>query len=235
MKIARTTLHFWSAHARARAAVYTLAVLAACIPAIQTYRSYSSWLASPFNAPVQPGPPSGSHTWFRLTEDGLVHDERPGGADSIGFEFVTSMARVEPIDKPLAFCAVRIFISDVVWAEPAGREAPELDTLAPLLCEAVWTDADADYTLTNPVPGVYDLRYVNTPTANRFLLRMARAELPKPLLILAACILASESLALVGRRLHRPGPNDCQSCGYPLCDLPELVCPECGKPPYTRQ
>lgn len=87
-----------------------------------------------------------------------------------------------------------------------------------------WETIPRSRTDTSISMGFFDERAV-CRNAGDLALATAVNSWPIPVLVLAF----GEVVAVLGRRIRFRPADHCQSCGYPLGDLPDLVCPECGK------
>lgn len=223
----KRTLLWWGHHRRARMLLYALAILGAGIPSARTYRYWTAWPRTTLANPAPPSP-GGTYIWFEPTPDALVPLDAPTPT-AVGFDFTPSSARWQPIRGGVAFNVEQHSIADLKWADPARQPPPDPDELAPKLIAQMWWDDSIPCEVKKVAPGVYEARYINQPLVRTLALQYATKAAPLPLVILLASILLAQALAWAGRRAA-PGPHECKHCGYPVGDLPEAICPECGTP-----
>ncbi|MFG0259483.1 MAG: zinc ribbon domain-containing protein [Phycisphaerales bacterium JB041] len=224
------TLATWGKRPRLRLLLYALALGGLSVTPAQDYTGALAWADSAMGPPGT-ATPSGTLVWFRVRGDVLEPLDGPAeGPHTVGLDFYNASTRIEPPGRELAFRAVRIWLARAAWADPTQQPPPDPERMARLLSAQLWIEGDPAPTFTALGGGVYEARYKSAPGVRAFARAVAWPATRTALLLAGIALLAGEGLALLGRRAVPIRPGECESCGYPLADLPSERCPECGSP-----
>lgn len=253
----RGHLMLWGHARRVRGALYVIVLIVAIAHLVVVHQTYL-WEARPQNFGNLDANTASGVAKLELSDGRLVEWDSGGGRPYYFFEFdIRYRSHGNPEIDTLRVAAT---VGGVWFSGERDATTPE-DVDLPLLLaeqtldELVAQDAPIRQRLTverqqgGPPPAAMDLygRPTADPetvvltlsdpgTARRNAWRHIAFALRTAWVIPLAVMTTGEIIALFGRRCRLFPADHCQSCGYPLGDLPDLVCPECGRTsPFARR
>lgn len=154
---------------------------------------------------------------FRIDLDRQVRTHGLDEVDALQVYISVNLIQAHPGTDPKLLDQLDV---PMIFAAQALEETtlpPSLAGQRPIVDSATRSPTTVTLTLSNPA------------TARRNARQYALGRLWDLSLLLVFAALAGEFAAFAGRKIRVFAPDQCQSCGYPLGDLPDPVCPECGK------
>ncbi|HZW11510.1 MAG TPA: hypothetical protein VFF69_16535 [Phycisphaerales bacterium] len=221
-------LHAWRRRPRRRAALYLGLIVLSALVLSARYRFYLSTPRAVMPAPTG----AAAHAWFRPRPDSLTPIEvrdAVAGDLNIAYRYL-STTRGHPSGQ-VESLMVAVKVLAVGPQDAAARARSEGLDIPLALARAMWFDPKLEPDVIRPAddPNAVTLRSRNSALLRGNARRYTGAWFPAAVLGAALAIGLGEALAVLGGRLFPRG--HCLGCGYPLADLPQKVCPECGRAP----